>query len=116
MARTLITVVETAAFVARAKGRMSDEERRRAIDTIAADPESGRLIEGGGGLRKIRFGIAGRGKRGGVRIIYYLHDPSVPVFLLSVFAKNERDDLTKAELNQLRRMAKQIARAYGGKS
>ena len=90
MAGMLITVVETVAFVARAKGRMNDEERRQAIDMIAADPESGRLIEGGGGLRKIRFGIGGRGKRGGVRIIYYLHNLSVPVFLLSVFAKNER--------------------------
>jgi hypothetical protein len=115
MAGMLITVVETAAFVARAKGRMSDEERRQAIDMIAADPGSGRLIEGGGGLGKIRFGIGGRGKRGGVRIIYYLHDPSVPVFLFSVVAKNERDDLTKAELNQLGKMAKQIARTYGGK-
>lgn len=80
---------------------------------IAADPECGRLIQGGGGLRKVRFGIGGRGKRGGIRIVYYYHNPSVPVFPLSMFAKNERDDLTRVELNRLAGVAKTIARTYG---
>jgi hypothetical protein len=72
------------------------------------------LIQGGGGLRKVRFGVGGRGKRGGVRIIYYFHDRSVPVFLLTVFAKNERDDLSRGELNRLASVVKEIARTYGG--
>jgi hypothetical protein len=109
-----ITVVETATFIARAKGRMTDEERRSVIDMVAADPECGVLIQGGGGLRKVRFGVGGRGKRGGVRIVYCYYDRSVPVFLLTVFAKNERDDLAKRELNRLAGVAKQIARTYGG--
>jgi hypothetical protein len=109
----IVTVVEAAAFVARAKGRMTDEERHRAIDMIAADPECGVLIQGGGGLRKVRFGIGGRGKRSGVRLIYYFHDRSVPVFLLTVFAKNERDDLSRGELNRLADVVKEIARTYG---
>jgi hypothetical protein len=110
----IVTVVETVTFVARAKGGMTDEERHRAIDMIAADPECGVLIPGGGGLRKVRFGIGGRGKRGGVRIVYYYQGLSVPVFLLTVFAKNERDDLSRRELNQLAGAAKQLARTYGG--
>jgi hypothetical protein len=92
---------------------MTDEERHRAIDMIAADPECGVLIQGGGGLRKVRFGIGGRGKRSGVRLIYYFHDRSVPVFLLTVFAKNERDDLSRGELNRLADVVKEIARTYG---
>ncbi len=110
----IVTVVEAATFVARTRGRMTDEERQRAIDMIAADPECGVLIQGGGGLRKVRFGVGGRGKRGGVRIIYYFHDRSVPVFLLTVFAKNERDDLSRNELNRLAGVVKEIARTYGG--
>ena len=81
---------------------------------VAADPECGALIQGGGGLRKVRFGVGGRGKRGGVRIIYYYHSPSIPVFLLTVFAKNERDDLSRRELNRLAEVARQIARGDGG--
>jgi hypothetical protein len=110
----IVTVVETVTFVARAKGGMTDDERHRAIDMIAADPECGVRIPGGGGLRKVRFGVGGRGKRGGVRIVYYYQDLSMPVFLLTVFAKNERDDLSRRELNQLAGAAKQIARTYGG--
>jgi hypothetical protein len=65
-------------------------------------------------LRKVRFGVGGRGKRGGVRIIYYYHDRSVPVFLLTVFAKNERDDLSRTELNRLAGVVKEVARTCGG--
>lgn len=108
-----ITVVETNHFAARAKRCLTDEARGRVIDMIAANPECGRIIEGGAGVRKVRFGIGDRGKRGGVRIVYYFHDRSVPVFLLTVFAKNERDDLTKAERNRLGKAAKQIVAKYG---
>jgi len=68
---------------------------------------------GGGGIRKVRFAIAGRGKSGGVRIIYYFHNERVPVFLLAVFAKNERANLTRAETNLLGNAAKLLARRYG---
>ena len=64
-------------------------------------------------MRKVRFAIGDQGKRCGVRIIYYFHHPSVPVFLLTVFAKNERSDLARAELNKLAEAAKLLARKYG---
>lgn len=109
----IVTVVETRTFIDDARTRMSDQERHDAIGWIAANPECGVLISGGGGIRKVRFAVGGRGKRGGVRIIYYFHSTAVPIFLLSVFAKNERDDLSKDELKILAAAAKSLARNYG---
>ena len=109
----LITVVETASFIADAKACMSDEERAEAISMIAANPECGDLIPGGGGIRKVRFAVGGKGKSGGVRIVYYFHNERVPTFLLAVFAKSERANLTRAETNMLGNAAKMLARKYG---
>lgn len=92
---------------------MTEDERLAALSLIARNPQIGVLIDGGGGLRKLRFGIGGRGKSGGVRIIYYFHDRMVPVFLLTVFAKNEKDDLSKRELVTLARACKALAQYYG---
>lgn len=109
-----ITVVETKAFAARAKGRMSAVEIERAIVTIARDPSCGDLIQGTGGIRKVRFAIEGRGKSGGVRIVYLYYNESIPVFLLTVFGKNEEANLTKAERNALGVVARALRQSYGG--
>jgi hypothetical protein len=99
--------------MADAKACMTDDERTEAINMIAANPERGDLIPGGGGIRKVRFAIGGKGKSGGVRIVYYFHNERVPTFLLAVFAKNERANLTRAETNMLGNAAKMLARKYG---
>jgi hypothetical protein len=109
------TVVETRAFSLEAARCMSDEERRQAIDMIALNLECGVRLSGGGGLRKVRFGIGGRGKRGGVRIVYFFKRPDVPIFLLTVFAKNEKADLSPRELAQIAKAAQALAQAYGAK-
>ena len=114
MATAPVTVVETAAFIARAKGRMTEAERLALIDGIARNPECGDVIEGGG-IRKLRFAVGGRGKSGGVRVIYYYHSEALPVFLLTVFAKRERDDLTQAEVNSLAKTVKAVPKSYGVK-
>lgn len=108
-----MTVVETGAFMSAAKACMTEAERQEAIAMITDNPECGDLIPGGGGIHKVRFAIGGQGKSGGVRIIYYYHDQSVPLFLLTVFAKNESSNLAMAELNQLAVAAKLLARKYG---
>lgn len=113
MKAPLITVVETAAFVSDVKSCMTEEERTEAISTIAANPECGDLIPGGGGIRKVRFAVGSKGKSAGVRIIYYFHNELLPIFLLAVFAKNDRANLTKAETNMLGAAAKMLARKYG---
>ncbi len=113
MVSTLITVVETTAYLAKSAKLLSDEERNDVVDELATDPELGDLIREGGGLRKVRFGIGSRGKRGGVRVIYYYHSRRLPVFLLAIFAKNERSDLTRDEVHRLARAIKAIAKSYG---
>lgn len=113
MKSELITVVETVAFVSDAKACMTDDERTEAINMLAANPECGDIVPGGGGIRKVRFAIGRKGKSSGVRIIYYFHNKRVPVFLLAVFAKNVQANLTKAETNMLGNAAKMLVHKYG---
>ncbi len=113
MAKAKITVVETAEFTSRAKRRMSAKEVETVIDLVAAEPLSGDLIQGAGGLRKLRFAVEGKGKSGSVRIIYYYYNESIPVFLITVFAKKEKDNLTKAERNMLAKVVRILRDSYG---
>lgn len=80
---------------------MSEEERAEVVNALAAAPDAGVLIKGTGGLRKLRIPLAGRGKRGGARVIYWFHSETYPAVLLWVFAKNEADDLTAAQRTAL---------------
>lgn len=107
-----MTVVETKAFIEQAKSRMTEEEVNSAIVMIAKDPTCGVLIRGMEGVRKVRYRVAGKGKRGGVRIVYYYYNEGIPVFLLTVFAKNEKVDLTDAERKKVIRVVKLIRESY----
>jgi len=100
------TVVETPSYLADAERLFSPVERMAVVDRLAADPTCGVVIPRSGGLRKVRFGFGARGKSGGARIIYFFSGESLPVFVLAVFAKNEKSDLPAAERNAL---AKTIA-------
>ncbi|HEY5208061.1 MAG TPA: type II toxin-antitoxin system RelE/ParE family toxin [Stellaceae bacterium] len=84
---------------------MTEEERFRLIDFLARSPEAGDLIPGTGGLRKLRWGGKSKGKSGGYRAIYYFFDRDVPIFLLAIYAKAMKEDLTSAEKKQLRDLA-----------
>jgi hypothetical protein len=68
---------------------------------------------GTGGIRKSRWGVGSRGKSGGVRVIYYYHNPTMPLFLLTVFAKNERANLSQRDQQSLRQVVTEIVRTYG---
>ena len=104
-------VVETAPFIAAAKAaRLSGGEIDRIIDHLARRPEAGDVIQGTGGARKLRFAGRGKGKSGGCRVITFYSGGDFPVFLLTVFAKGERADLSKAERNVLA----QLTRMLGG--
>ncbi len=113
MLKPRITVIETDAFKARVKGRMSAEAVEAVIDLVAAEPLCGDLIQGTGGVRKLRFAVKGKGKSGGVRVVYYYHNETLPVFLMTVFAKKEKDNLTKAERNMLAKAARALRDNYG---
>jgi hypothetical protein len=107
------TVVETRIYLrdARAAG-LSEEERKRIVDFVAANPDAGNEIPGTGGARKLRFAGRGKGKSGGYRVITFYSGEDIPVFLLNVFAKNERTDLSQAERNQLQALLGELADAY----
>src|SRR5258708_18194368 len=86
-----ITVAETAVFMRQASAPWSDDERFEFVDFIARNPEAGDLIPASGGVRKVRWSRQGSGKRGGVRVIYFYHDPGMPLYLLMIYAKARRD-------------------------
>lgn len=95
------TVAETTAYLHRAEKLLTALERSDIVAYLAAHPKAGDLIEGTGGVRKLRWARAGMGKSGGVRIIYYVHSEAMPLYLLTVFAKNERANLSRSERNDL---------------
>ncbi|MFT8720639.1 type II toxin-antitoxin system RelE/ParE family toxin [Acetobacter sp.] len=107
----LQTVVELPEFINRAKALMSDDDRVALINMLAATPDSG--ISLGGGLRKVRFSREGRGKRGGCRTLYVFGGRHMPLFLLTVFAKNEKDNLTRSEQVALVELSKTLIAKYG---
>jgi hypothetical protein len=107
----IITVAETPEFQRRARAIMSDEERMALIDFIARNPTAGVSI--GGGVRKLRFAREGGGKSGGYRVIhFYCGEDDIPIFLITVFAKNEKANLTKTETETVKSLGKLLADSY----
>jgi hypothetical protein len=108
----LHTVVETLEFASTARRLMSEDERARLIDHLARYPDSGAVIPGAGGARKLRWAIGGKGKRGGARIITFYGGRDVPVFLLAAFGKGAKTDLSQAERNELKAVLGQLVEDY----
>jgi hypothetical protein len=108
------TVVETPTYLAVANKLFSEEERGDILALVAADPECGDVIRGTGGFRKVRIARQGMGKSGGARVVYIWRNEEFPVFLITVFPKNEKENLSMAERNALRQRADSIFETYGG--
>ena len=100
-AQMLNTIAELPAYISFVEKHLSEEERQGIIDYLAEHPKAGDVMQGTGGVRKLRWGKGGRGKSGGVRVIYYFHDERLPLYLLTLFAKNEQANLTAKERNTL---------------
>ena len=108
---TIITVAETPEFQRRARAIMSDSERMELIDFVARNPLAGVSI--GGGVRKFRFARDGGGKSGGYRVIhFYGGEDDMPIFLITVFAKNEKANLTKSETETVKSLGELLADSY----
>lgn len=108
----LVTIVETSNFATRAKVLLSEGQRQSIATMIAEDPTCGELMVGTGGCRKVRYALKGRGKSGGVRVIYFFTGEKSPTFLLALFAKNEKTNLTNSEKNQLAKATKNLLKSY----
>ncbi len=97
----LITIVELRSYQTDADTIITEQERDDLTDFISANPHFGDVIPGTGGVRKLRWRAKGNGKQGGARVIYYFRDLNMPVFLLAVFAKGEKINLTMTERKQM---------------
>ena len=97
-------LIETPIFTRQVTGVMDDDEYRLFQLHLVQHPDAGSTIRGSGGLRKIRWRLPGRGKRGGARIIYYWKKACDRLFLLFLYPKNVRSDLTPAQLRVLREL------------
>lgn len=107
MSFTMQTVIETESYLRDAKAaKMSAEEMTSAVDLVSADPEVGDVMQGTGGVRKVRLAGRGKGKSGGNRIVYFFGGGDIPIFMLTVFGKGEKANLTQGERNALRQMTK----------
>ncbi len=106
-------VVETTDFLSDARDAdIKEPEREEIINYLANHPTAGVVIPGTGGARKIRFAGRGKGKSGGYRVITFFGGDDIPIFLLNVFAKGDRVDLTQAQRNDLRTVLEKLADAY----
>jgi hypothetical protein len=106
--RRPVSVIELAGYRRRAAELLSSEEQDAVINLVADEPTCGDLMPGTGGLRKIRIGRGGKGKRGGARVVYYFHGNDVPIFLVAVYAKNEKADLTGGEKKEFAALLKEL--------
>ena len=105
--------METSGFLSDARSLgLPDAERFAIVTWIAANPAAGDVIEGTGGARKVRFAGKGKGKSGGYRVITFFTGTEVPVFLLNIFAKNEKTDLTPRERRVLKTLLAETVKSY----
>jgi hypothetical protein len=113
--RPWVTVVETPVYLARAEKILDEGQRQSVVDLLTVNPDLGDLIQGTGGARKARFALDGRGKSGGARVIYFFHNEGIPVFLLTVYTKNEKSNLSMADKNAMQKLCKAIVATYAKK-
>lgn len=102
-----VLVVETPVFSRIVQELLSADEYRRLQVEVVTRPERGRLIRGGAGLRKLCWGTPGRGKRGGLRLIYYWDRSATRIYMIYAYDKRQQSDLTRSQLARLARLARE---------
>ena len=112
MPRRPVSVIELAGYRRRADELLTAEEQAAVVDLVAYEPTCGDLIPGTGGLRKVRVGRGGQGKRSGARVVYYFYDADFPILLLALYAKNEKGDLSAAEKREFAALTKETVRQW----
>ena len=107
------TIVELPEFIRKSDKILTITQRLSIINYLAEHPAAGDIMQGTGGIRKLRWSALAKGKSGGARVIYYYHNENIPLFLLTVFGKGEKANLSKAERNELAKLTTQIIKNYG---
>jgi len=100
-------IVETSVFTRQIRGLLKDDEYKELQKKLVINPLAGAVIRGSGGLRKVRWGVEGRGKSAGVRVIYYYVVPDDWIFMLAAYGKGAKDDLTAKEVAALKKLVKE---------
>ena len=100
--------IETPTFTGMVTTLLADDGYRELQNLLVEDPERGDLIKGGGGIRKLRYAVQGRGKSGGVRVIYYWAKDKHLIYMLLVYPKSRKDDLSDKETAILRELVKEL--------
>ena len=104
-----MVIIETSVFTRRITELLSDDEYRELQATLVERPKTGPVIPGSGGIRKLRWSVSGRGKRGGARVIYYWATEQELLLMLFIYTKNESADLTQDQIKTLRHI---VGREY----
>jgi len=102
-----VVVIETSVFTRQLRALLPDEEYRKLQAALVGKPTLGPLIRGSGGLRKLRWALPGRGKRGGVRVIYFWAARQDQLFMLLMYPKSDQDDLSPSHLKLLRKLVEE---------
>ncbi len=113
---SMITIVELPEFIKQAGKIFSESLRESLVNYLAAHPKAGVVMEGTGGIRKIRWKREGTGKSGGARVIYYYYNDNYPLFIITAFKKGNKANLSKEERNELAKLVGILIKTYGGKA
>jgi len=110
----LVTIVETLSFIKESRKLVDEEEIIVLKNHLAGNPEAGDLIPGLRGIRKVRWQANQKGKRGGSRVIYFFYNLNIPLFLLDIYPKSKKEDLSPIEKKLLNKLVDTIIENYGG--
>jgi hypothetical protein len=107
------TIVELPEFLRRADKLLGESERQSLISYVAEFPKSGVIMRGTGGIRKLRWAREGGGKSGGARVVYYFQNEQIPLYLLTIFGKGEKANLSPSERKELAGLVKLLIKSAG---
>ncbi len=108
----MITLAETEPFRKKVEKLLSEDEKNDLITYLSEYPSAGAIMPGTNGVRKLRWARSGGGKSGGFRVIYYFHNEKIPLYLLTLFGKNEKDNLSNEEKQILAKVVKELVRYW----
>lgn len=106
------TVAVLPSYISESEKLLTELEQQTLVAHLAEFPKSGAIMRGTGGVRKLRWARQGSGKSGGVRVVYYYHDKRIPLYLLTMFGKGEKENLSKSERNELAKLTQKLVKAW----